>query len=214
MSPKTVDKDAKKKEIAAAALGVFAEHGFEATSMSQIAAAAGIGKGTIYEYFESKIELTVAAAVNWVEAMEVGIEAAVDPKQDPETRFRQLCRASIDAFLSDNKMIALFFGFVQLYLSEPEAFDRHNVMREISAPMRRAIVEILLDGVSQRRFRPEIARDADRIAINLFAYLDGIGMHFIINPRYFDLRAQVDFHVENLLRSLRIPPTSQGPTDA
>ncbi len=42
MSPKIVDKEKRKKEIAQATLEVFAEKGFEATSMSQIAKLAGI----------------------------------------------------------------------------------------------------------------------------------------------------------------------------
>ena len=62
MSPKIVDRDLRRREIAMAALEVFAEHGFEATSISQIAAAAGVGKGTIYLYFATKAELTVEAA--------------------------------------------------------------------------------------------------------------------------------------------------------
>jgi len=210
MSPKIVDKQQRKREITLAALEVFADRGFDATSMSQIAEAAGIGKGTLYEYFESKGELTVAAAVAWVEALEVGIEALVDESQDPETRLRQLCGATMDAFLHDTSMVKLFFGFIKIYFDDPSAFQRYETMQRMSAPMRTAIVDILLDGVSQKVFRPEIARDAERIAINLFAYLDGLGMHYMLNPDYFDLGEQVEFHLEVLLTNLRAEPIDQG----
>jgi AcrR family transcriptional regulator len=47
-------KDARAPEILEAALACFAEKGFAGTRMDDIAARAGITKGTIYLYFESK----------------------------------------------------------------------------------------------------------------------------------------------------------------
>jgi AcrR family transcriptional regulator len=47
-------KDARPQEILAAALSVFAERGFAAARMDDIAARARVSKGTIYLYFESK----------------------------------------------------------------------------------------------------------------------------------------------------------------
>jgi len=50
-------KDARPQEILEAALAVFAEKGFAATRMNDIAARAGVTKGTIYLYFPSKEEV-------------------------------------------------------------------------------------------------------------------------------------------------------------
>src|SRR5437868_6959113 len=47
-------KDARPQEILEAALVVFAEKGFAAARMEDIAARARVSKGTIYLYFESK----------------------------------------------------------------------------------------------------------------------------------------------------------------
>jgi AcrR family transcriptional regulator len=47
-------KHARIPEILDAALGCFAEKGFAGTRMDDIAARAGISKGTIYLYFDSK----------------------------------------------------------------------------------------------------------------------------------------------------------------
>src|SRR5262252_7777997 len=47
-------KDARPQEILEAALEVFAEKGFASARMDDIAAKAGVSKGTIYLYFESK----------------------------------------------------------------------------------------------------------------------------------------------------------------
>ncbi len=54
-------RDARPTEIVAAALGVFAERGFAAARLDDIAARAGITKGTLYLYFPNKEALLKAA---------------------------------------------------------------------------------------------------------------------------------------------------------
>jgi TetR/AcrR family fatty acid metabolism transcriptional regulator len=50
-------KISKRDSIIEAAIEVFSQKGYHNTRMEEIAIAAGAGKGTIYEYFSSKMEL-------------------------------------------------------------------------------------------------------------------------------------------------------------
>jgi AcrR family transcriptional regulator len=50
-------KDARPSELTAAALELFVEKGFAATRLDDVAKLAGVSKGTLYLYFESKEEL-------------------------------------------------------------------------------------------------------------------------------------------------------------
>ena len=50
-------KDARPEEIIAAALELFVERGYAATRLDDVAARAGVSKGTLYLYFMSKEEL-------------------------------------------------------------------------------------------------------------------------------------------------------------
>src|SRR5256712_10584197 len=47
-------KDARPAELVAAALEVFVEKGFAATKLADVARRAGVTKGTVYLYFDSK----------------------------------------------------------------------------------------------------------------------------------------------------------------
>ena len=50
-------KEARPQEILAAALALFAERGFVATRLDDVALRAGVTKGTLYLYFPNKEEL-------------------------------------------------------------------------------------------------------------------------------------------------------------
>lgn len=50
-------KEARPSELTAAALDLFVERGFAATKLDDVAARAGVSKGTLYLYFASKEEL-------------------------------------------------------------------------------------------------------------------------------------------------------------
>jgi AcrR family transcriptional regulator len=55
--PSTEEDSAKRRQIIEGARLVFLAKGFDAASMSDIARAAGVSKGTLYVYFENKEQL-------------------------------------------------------------------------------------------------------------------------------------------------------------
>jgi AcrR family transcriptional regulator len=67
-SSRKIEPAARRQAILGAALTVFAKHGFEAARLEDIAARAGVAKGTLYLYFKDKEAL-----------FEALIRSAVDP---------------------------------------------------------------------------------------------------------------------------------------
>lgn len=59
----------KKEKIIAAAIHIFTEKGIDKTTVSDIVTQAGIGQGTFYLYFSSKLSLMPAIAEVMVEKM-------------------------------------------------------------------------------------------------------------------------------------------------
>ena len=53
----TADDSAKRRQIVQGARSIFLAQGFDAASMSDIARAAGVSKGTLYVYFDNKEQL-------------------------------------------------------------------------------------------------------------------------------------------------------------
>lgn len=57
LTPQTADDGGKRRQIVEGARAVFLSQGFDAASMSDIARAAGVSKGTLYVYFDNKEQL-------------------------------------------------------------------------------------------------------------------------------------------------------------
>ncbi len=201
MAAIAVDKEKKRVQIALGALNVFMDKGFSAASVSDVANALEIGKGTIYEYFKSKDELVVASMVTWAEIN------SGDPKHfetdlgidDPAERLKTFVFMAMQIYMSEDKNMKVMLAMVQLYMEKPEFFKEHHILQDILAGMRHFICECLKDGVTKGLFRPEIEDQSEDIAINLMAYLDGIAIHHFMDPDYIKLQEQVDFHIEMLL---------------
>ena len=73
----------KRRQILDGALHIFTSRGFDAASMSDIAAAANVSKGTLYVYFEDKEHLFVALIQREREAQKRGALEALNEDSDP-----------------------------------------------------------------------------------------------------------------------------------
>jgi mycofactocin system transcriptional regulator len=64
-----------RAELEQVAFGLFAVHGFDATTVDEIAAAAGIGRRTFFRYFPSKNDVPWGAFEDELERMRVRLKA-------------------------------------------------------------------------------------------------------------------------------------------
>lgn len=102
----------------AGAAEVFASDGYEGASMSRIAQVAGVSKGTLYNYFDSKAEL-FAAFVGAICGGSISPLAAntLDERQDVADMLTGIARNFIGHMLSPSALIAY-----RVVISEAEKF--------------------------------------------------------------------------------------------
>lgn len=99
--------DNRREELLLAAAKLFAEHGFEATSMRDIAKAVGMLAGSMYYHFPSKEELVAATHGRGVAQIIAAVEAATKDVADPWLRLEAGCRAHLQALLGDEDFAAV-----------------------------------------------------------------------------------------------------------
>ncbi|MHB8593490.1 MAG: TetR/AcrR family transcriptional regulator, partial [Acidimicrobiales bacterium] len=102
---KRLPADVRRRQLLEVALGSFAKQGFKATTMDDIAGAAGVTKPLLYQHFASKralyLELVDTVAQSLLEAIGKAVAAAEGPRQQVEGGFAayfHLVVSQADAF--------------------------------------------------------------------------------------------------------------------
>lgn len=156
------------QNISDAALELFADRGYSATSIAMIAKKAKISKGLIYNYFDSKHELLVHIMSNAFELVHDFIDEDDLQKKDPREVFSKTIKDALE-LVNQNKG---YFRLLTSLMLHPDMLDE---MLEIG--------NLAISRV--QRFSKELfvklgSDDPDRDAYLLDSMLDGIGMYIIM----------------------------------
>jgi len=73
-----VNKEKKRSDIACSCKEILLHHGIKNLTISQIAKTAGVGKGTIYEYFENKEDIVFEIITMFIVAHEQKLQEITD----------------------------------------------------------------------------------------------------------------------------------------
>lgn len=145
-------KGERPQELLDAALALFVEKGFAATRSEEVAARAGVSKGTLYLYFPSKEELLKAVIREHVSSQ---IAAGVQRAQGFEGSATDLLREVLGGWWSqlyDSPASAV----VKLVITEVRNFPEiaQFYSQEVVRPGEQIIGSILQRGVESGEFRP------------------------------------------------------------
>lgn len=194
-------KDERAPEILDAALACFSEKGFAATRMEDIARRAGISKGTIYLYFESKQAVFKALARAHVAGRVDEIRGHIEAFEGPTPDLLRLVLYRVGSLITENDIVVL----PRLVLAEAGTFP------ELAEHWRREVVDkglalwesIIHRGQARGEFRAVDASYAARLCIApliLAALWLSFFSRFDATP--YDYRGLIDAHIDVLLRGL------------
>lgn len=96
----------RRAELIEAAGGLFEKKGYEATTMDEIAAAAGFSKGTLYHYFANKADLLHVLRKGFEDEVMRRIRAKVEgcPADDWPGRIKAWIDAAVDAYFAMSEL--------------------------------------------------------------------------------------------------------------
>jgi AcrR family transcriptional regulator len=148
----------RRNAILQAARCVFARTGFAETNVDEIAAKAGVAKGTIYLYFASKEQIYMAALLEDCRRL----DAITRQRMDAEHCWQGKLRAYVDVRLS---YLDLHHEFLRIYLSEirssmlrgmPVDCELIHFVRESEGQLAQVFAAAVATG-EIRRIDPELA---------------------------------------------------------
>lgn len=151
-APRARRKDARPAELLAAALDCFAEKGFAATRMDDIARRAGVAKGTFYLYFPSKEAVFEALVRENILPRLAAMEAAMAQGGGSAAARLRAILENIIPVITNQRLVSL----PKLVLSEAGNFPdmARFYRREVVERGLRLISGVINDGIRAGEFRP------------------------------------------------------------
>src|SRR5216683_3110196 len=194
-------KDARPEEIVAAALDVFVERGFAAARLEDVARRAGVTKGTIYLYFESKEALfkavvreTIVPVIAQGEALARSFTGSA--RELLEQLVREYWRLVGETALA---------GIPKLMMAEAATFPELTrfYYEEVVTRGHRLMAGVIERGINNGEFRPVNVMVAAKLAMSPL-------MHAVVArhafgscmPEAFDVKKYLDTHIDLYLHGI------------
>jgi len=186
-----VDKEQKKRDIALACKRLILEKGINNITVSEVAKSAGIGKGTVYEYFKDKNEIVFELVNVLMLAHSEKLKAQLDAKESTKEKIRTFSTFFYNE--EDKNLRQLYKEFVALSLIAPNtdmiAFHKQCINNYYTW-----FIEILHDGVKNEELRPE----ALQLAKALFVIGDGMFIHNSVIGMQDNLQNDLNIFIDTI----------------
>jgi len=176
-------KESRREQILAAALMVFGDKGVAAAQMSHVAKAAGVSKGTLYWYFDSKRELVQALLQSELDEF-LATARGAGSGEDPGASMAAMLRRVFDNFAHrPQAMRFLLRMFIDDDLAELVGVSTADAFEVVRAE----VVKIL--GRFQQTGAISDDVDLRSLASLIMAVGDGLALQLLADPSSVDIGA-------------------------
>jgi AcrR family transcriptional regulator len=163
-----------RAQLVAAAMTLFAEQGYQTTSVAQIAEAAGVSLGTFYQYFRNRSEVLTALMNESLRRMENNTGAGWRVS-DGVAGLERIFRVYVASYTENVDMARVWEDVSQ---TEPEMVElRRSAARNITSQFAAELVRAGKAGEMRSMSRDEarltaraLAGMADRLCFELFVF--------------------------------------------
>jgi len=202
--------EARPGEIIAAALAVFAEKGFAAARLDDIAARAGVSKGALYLYFETKQDLFRAVVRETIAPNLAAVVGFISHSPLPFGDLIRLVFARLAEVVAEGRLGAV----AKMVIGESRNFP------ELAKVWHEDVVSRMLDAVGEAvaaaQARGEVRRGDPRLHVFSLAgpLLMGVLWREVFVPigaEPIDLKALLAQHAEVALKGMLVEPGEARP---
>lgn len=175
--PKTVDHEARRRELADAAIAVIARYGLGATTLALVAEEAGWSIGSMRHYFPTKNELIASALWRVGER----VDERIRRRTAGGMALADLRGAIVELLPLDDRRreeSRVWLAFMAEASVEPELADAADgAAQRLQAPLAARIAYAIKEGELRVDLDPE--HEAERLRV----LRDGLGLHLVTTPR-------------------------------
>ena len=151
----TATQPTRREELLQLAATMFAERGLRATTVRDIADAAGILSGSLYHHFVSKEEMVDDILRGFLDWLFGRYQEIVDTEPNPLERLKGLFMASFDAIEHRHAQVVIYQDEAKRLSSQP----RFSYVEDLNRRQRKMWVDVLSQGIDEGYFRADINVD-------------------------------------------------------
>ena len=194
-------KDDKKSRIVTAAAHIFSQRGYSGTSVADIAVQAGIGKGTIYEYFSSKEDLFFAVFEWYANVTGGGLKVDISALGGSATqRLEALNDAIVNLWDEIQDITALTMEFWAASSASVMRQRFRDAFKSLYQDLREMVSSLVQSGIDQGEFSRDI--DAQAVASALVGTWDALFLQAWFDPEFKPLETAQHF-LKIVIRGLK-----------
>lgn len=196
---KDVVTEFRTSGILEAARKVFAKKGFNNATVEDIAAAAGVAKGTVYLYYESKREIYFAALKFGLEQMYAVLDEELKRASTPGEKLRTLIGVKLAYFDENRDFFKIYYSELGNICIHPAALD--NDFKNLYFEQAKVVESILKEGARKKVFR---AMRTEQAAFAISDVLRGVLTQRILGWSKSKITQDVDFIFDLILKGIAV----------
>ncbi len=192
-----VDKVQKRKDIALSCRDLFFTHGISNLTISQIAATAGVGKGTIYDYFKNKEDIVFEIVNILIQERNI-----VKEKKLSDIRVtKEKIKLFSSFFYSDEdaKLRHLYKEFISISLVKQEK-DMMDFQTQCFNNYFHWFEKIIQEGIDKYELIPE----ASKFCRGLFVMAEGMFITSEVTYAIEDLKKEIYDNIDALFELIEV----------
>lgn len=161
-----------RENIVSAASTLFMERGIAATSMDDIAKAAGYSKATLYVYFENKEEIVGILVLNSMKKLYDYISSALIQHETTKARYDFICRGLVQYQEEFPFYFKMVLDKINIDFESKEYLPEERETYQIGEEINEKIKNFLLSGMEKGDLRNDL--DIMPAIFNFWGMLSGI----------------------------------------
>lgn len=161
-----------RENIVSAASVLFMEKGIAATSMDDIAKAAGYSKATLYVYFENKEEIVGILVLNSMKKLDDYISSALVQLETTKARYDLICRGLVQYQEEFPFYFRMVLDKINIDFESQNYLPEEKVTYQIGEEINKKIKHFLLSGMEKGDLRGDL--EIMPTIFNFWGMLSGI----------------------------------------
>lgn len=182
-----------KRKIFETAMRLFAEKGYEATSVEEITATVGVAKGTLYYHFSSKEEIYNFLIEEGMKLLHNSIEIKTEKLNDPVAKLRAVLIIQLKVIMKYDEFITILLS--QIWGTEP----RHQYFRKFIYEYIDVIKTIIDEGIEK-----EIIKNCNSylMASSIFGAICSAKIYKLKNNQEVSIEKVAEEIIEYMLKGM------------